>query len=84
MRVSFPPSVPSVKDIFVPATNLPFKKPAVVSLEDTFTFSVSALPKPFAVPLLVIVAPAGIVIVSPESPTCKAVPDCGITLSTSI
>ena len=29
------------------------------------------------------VAPAGTEIVSPESPSCKDVPDCGITLSTS-
>ena len=39
--------------------------------------------KPVAVPLLVSVAPLGIVIVSPEEPISKAVPDCGSNLSTN-
>jgi hypothetical protein len=34
-------------------------------------------------PLTLSVAPLGIVIVSPESPTVNVVPDCGIILSTS-
>ena len=34
-------------------------------------------PNPVAVPLFVIVAPAGTVKVSPESPNVKAVPDAG-------
>jgi|OM-RGC.v1.034718549 hypothetical protein len=43
VNVSLPPSLFSVKVIFVPATNLPFKKPGVVSLELTETLtSVSA------------------------------------------
>ena len=43
VNVSLPPSLPSVRDTFVPATNLPFKNPGVVSFEltDTLT-SVSA------------------------------------------
>ena len=43
VNVSFPPLLFSTKVIAVPATNLPFKNPAVVSLLDTFTkASVSA------------------------------------------
>ena len=40
-------------------------------------------PKPVAVPLLAIVAPDGIVIVSPELPSSNEVPDCGSNLSTN-
>ena len=40
-------------------------------------------PNPVAVPLLAIVAPDGIVIVSPELPISKEVPDCGSNLSTN-
>lgn len=43
VNVSLPPSLFSVKSIPSPATNLPFKNPAVVSLLDTATLtSVSA------------------------------------------
>jgi hypothetical protein len=37
VNVSLLPSLPSVKVTFEPATNLPFKKPAVVSFAETFT-----------------------------------------------
>ena len=39
VNVSFPPSEPSVREMFEPATNFPFKKPAVVSLELTATLT---------------------------------------------
>ena len=52
VNVSSPPSFPSVKDTPVPATNLPFKKPGVVSFELTETFtSVSACIVTHAEPL---------------------------------
>ena len=37
VKVSLPPSLPSVSVTLVPATNLPFKTPAVVSFDDTLT-----------------------------------------------
>ena len=39
VNVSFPPSEPSVREMFEPATNFPFKKPAVVSFDDTFVLN---------------------------------------------
>jgi hypothetical protein len=44
----------------------------------------STLPKPVAVPLLVSVAPLGMVMVSPLAPKVREVPDCGSIASTSI
>jgi len=39
VNVSFPPPEPTVSEMFVPATNLPFKKPGVVSVAEIETCS---------------------------------------------
>ena len=52
VNVSLPPSLPSVKEMLLPATSFPFKKPGVVSFALTFTFtSVSATIATHAEPL---------------------------------
>ena len=51
---------------------------AAVTIEDCQAI----LAKPVDVPLLARVAPEGIVIVSPLSPSCRPVPDLGLTLFT--
>ena len=59
VKVSSLPLLFSVKDIPVPATNLPFKYPAVVSLDETKTLtSVSALITTQADPFHILKFPA--------------------------
>jgi hypothetical protein len=56
----------------------------LLCVESVAVTTCSTLPKPVAVPLLVIVAPLGMVMVSPLAPKVREVPDCGSIVSTSI
>jgi hypothetical protein len=61
-------------------TPLTAVNPEVLAVVSQFTAPVA--PKPVAVPLLTILAPAGIVKVSPLSPSVTPVPDRGVILFT--